>query len=345
MGYFGNLLKGSAGSLVQGAFGSLGDNLGISDIARSKKAQAELMEKQYEMNERAANNAYARTLKMYERQLQDNSASAQRQRLEEAGLNVGLMYGAAGGGAGAAGSATTTPQAAGHGAGSGAALHQTGTIDPAAVAGVREIESRAKLNESLAKKAEAETVESGASKGKIEAETKTINELRTWITADAKEKAKSQWIDNVVKEIANEYTEEDWEGLTELESKDAETGFEIAIKKNAPIYNSLMADAIKKWKEVSKIGSEAERAAAEAALLDKKNQYYLFELALAVQKNDVEEQKASAMQIAANANAKDVDFRHGIRVNWKTILQAALDIHGAITGGVRAAAGIAQAMM
>lgn len=344
MGYFGNLLKGSVGSLVQGAFGSLGDNLGISDIARSKKAQAELMEKQYEMNERAANNAYARTLKMYERQLQDNSASAQRQRLEEAGLNVGLMYGAAGGGAGAAGSATTTPQAAGQGAGSGASLHQTRTIDPAAVAGVREIESRAKLNESLAKKAEADAAESGASKGKIEAETKTIDELRTWVTADARERAKSQWIDNVVKKIANEYTDEDWDDLTALTFKDAETGFEMAIKKNAPIYNSLLAEAVKKWTEVSKIGSEGERAAAEAALLDKKNEYYLFELALAIQRNDIEEQKASSMQIAANANARDVDFRHGIRVNWKTILQAMLEIHGAMTGGARAVAAITGAL-
>lgn len=133
MGQFQNALGGAGtGASIGSAFGPIGTAVGgvvgavgglITGNAAEKKQkrQQRALNDQaaatnYEYNEMAAENAYARTMKMYERELSDNSPAAQRKRLEDAGMSVGLMYG----GAGTTGGANVGQMAQGAGA-SGAA--------------------------------------------------------------------------------------------------------------------------------------------------------------------------------------------------------------------------------
>ena len=121
MGWFGDALKsagtaaadGMTGGLasgisgvVSGLFGSIGAK---KRLQRQVEAQKELNEQaaqlNYEYGEKAAENAYNRQMQMYERSYNDQSYSAMRKQMEDAGLSVGLMYG--GSGAGGAGGATT----------------------------------------------------------------------------------------------------------------------------------------------------------------------------------------------------------------------------------------------
>ena len=74
----------------------------------------------YEYGEMAAENAYKRQLAMYERSYQDQSYSAMRKQVEDAGLSVGLMYGGSGSGGGQ-GEMSGAPQGATGGAQAGKA--------------------------------------------------------------------------------------------------------------------------------------------------------------------------------------------------------------------------------
>lgn len=121
MGWFGDALKstgkavgnGLTGGLTAGLSGAIGGLLGGigygSKLKKQVAAQKELNEQaaklNYEYGELAAKNAYQRQMEMYERSYQDQSYSAMRQQMEDAGLSVGLMYG--GGSAGGGGGATT----------------------------------------------------------------------------------------------------------------------------------------------------------------------------------------------------------------------------------------------
>lgn len=117
MGLFGSLLNSAADGItgglasgisgaVSGLFGGIGAK---KRMKRQVDAQKQLNEQaaklNYEYGEKAAENAYRRQMEMYERSYQDQSYSAMRQQMEDAGLSVGLMYG--GGGSGGAGGATT----------------------------------------------------------------------------------------------------------------------------------------------------------------------------------------------------------------------------------------------
>lgn len=104
-GLTGGLTSGLSGA-ISGIFGGIGAK---KRLKRQVDAQKQLNEQaaklNYEYGEKAAENAYRRQMEMYERSYQDQSYSAMRQQMEDAGLSVGLMYG--GGGNGGAGGATT----------------------------------------------------------------------------------------------------------------------------------------------------------------------------------------------------------------------------------------------
>lgn len=114
MGWFGDALKsglkGGISSGLSGAVSGLFGGIGYGNrLKKQVNAQKQLNEQaaqlNYEYGEKAAENAYKRQMEMYERSYQDQSYSAMRQQMEDAGLSVGLMYG--GGGSGGAGGATT----------------------------------------------------------------------------------------------------------------------------------------------------------------------------------------------------------------------------------------------
>ena len=104
MGKFWDSVKEIGGSVIKGGLtsGLIG---GITSLFGGDKKQLEMQKElneqaarlNYEYGEMAAENAYKRQLAMYERSYQDQSYSAMRKQMEDAGLSVGLMYGGNGG--------------------------------------------------------------------------------------------------------------------------------------------------------------------------------------------------------------------------------------------------------
>ena len=135
------------------------------------------MKYQSELNELAAQKNQQRMIDYFNMTAQYNSASSQKQRLEEAGLNPALMYGSAGSG-GAGTGATGGAQAAG-----------AGLAQPQAVAmglQLKSIAAQTKLAEANAAKAYAEAekisgVDTKKTKTEIESITQGIKESDTRI--------------------------------------------------------------------------------------------------------------------------------------------------------------------
>ena len=142
-------ITGAVGNLIGGLFGGNGSS--IKDQKEIMKLQNqyehENMKYQSELNELAAQKNQQRMIDYFDMTAQYNSASNQKQRLKEAGLNPALMYGSAGSG-GAGTGATGGAQAAG-----------AGLAQPQAVAmglQLKSIAAQTKLAEANATKAYAE---------------------------------------------------------------------------------------------------------------------------------------------------------------------------------------------
>lgn len=76
----------------------------------SAQQQKSAMERQYELNEMAAENAFKRQNEMYDKDYQLHTYSAIRQQIEDAGLSAGLMYGGGGAGGISNGGTPTAPK-------------------------------------------------------------------------------------------------------------------------------------------------------------------------------------------------------------------------------------------
>ena len=113
----GSVIKGGLTSGLTGAISSLfgGDK---KQLEMQKELNEQAARLNYEYGEKAAENAYQRQLAMYERSYQDQSYSAMRKQMEDAGLSVGLMYGGSGSGGGQ-GEMSGAPQGATGGAQAG----------------------------------------------------------------------------------------------------------------------------------------------------------------------------------------------------------------------------------
>lgn len=149
----------SQGATSLGASASSGGILGLFGIGNKKREKRQL-ENQIKLNEAAAQtnykygqmaaqNAFNRQMYMYERSYNDQSYAAMRKQMEDAGLNVGLMYGDRGASGGGAGSMSGAPKGDTGGA-------QAGQADsPAAQAAMRNEQLRLGLElRNLAKQGE-----------------------------------------------------------------------------------------------------------------------------------------------------------------------------------------------
>lgn len=89
----GQMVSGLGGSLINGLF-----NIGAAK--RQYKYQSKLQQQQYELNEKAAESAFARQQQFYTQQRDDeyayNDPAAVRERYENAGLNANAAFGTAG---------------------------------------------------------------------------------------------------------------------------------------------------------------------------------------------------------------------------------------------------------
>lgn len=226
MGKFGNFLNMAGNGIVGGALGGVGKAVGgifgsIGAGARQRKyleaqeqAQMRLNEQaaklNYQYGEAAANNAFERQMKMYERSYKDQSYEAMRKQMEEAGLSVGLMYG--GSGAGGAGGATS---GAPMGATGGAEAGNAGTVVAAAmeqelglqrmgleIASLKQdIENKEKTGDNI--DASTENLKEDAALKK--AQTTTENDTRELKVKKLFEETKGTWIENARKKYEDEF--------------------------------------------------------------------------------------------------------------------------------------------
>lgn len=137
MGMFGKMLSGMGESAMNSVGGMAGGLVGglLGKIGAKKRARQQLdmqmklndaaNKSNYEWGEKSAANAFDRQMQLYERTYQDESFANKRKQMEEAGLNVGLMYGGGGASGGGAGSTSSVAQGGAGGAQAGQASSET----------------------------------------------------------------------------------------------------------------------------------------------------------------------------------------------------------------------------
>lgn len=172
-------ITGAVGNLIGGIFGGNGSS--IKDQKKLMELQNQYeqgnMKYQSELNEQAAQANQQRLIDYFNLTAEYNSASQQKKRLEEAGLNPALMYGQAGSG-GAGTGATGGAQA------SGVGLAQSQAVGMGLQ--LKSIAAQTKLAEANAAKAYAEAekisgVDTEKTKSEMKEITQGIEESRTRI--------------------------------------------------------------------------------------------------------------------------------------------------------------------
>nr|DAT49627.1 MAG TPA: hypothetical protein [Microviridae sp.] len=320
MGWFGDALKsGLSGGLssglsgaVSGLFGGIGYG---SRLKKQVNAQKQLNEQaaklNYEYGEKAAENAYQRQMQMYERSYQDQSYSAMRQQMEDAGLSVGLMYG--GGGSGGAGGATTgAPQGETGGAEAGRAdspaAQQAAAIQQAQL-GLGLVSMKKDL---AIKDAQIEEINATAAKQRAEADNITEQKITEMQSRGVKireifERGKRNWIENL--EL---YFEDALGGNIndELHAEDDLYGEHDIIGRRLKTRADATAIIGKQAEIYERIGNgNATNALAE---LNTERKKYVYMEAMAAAKN------ADAHMLEAQAKRLATLFETGEYANWKT---------------------------
>lgn len=176
MGFIKGLISTVGNAVTGGLAGKVGQTImGLGNNGLTEKEAMDLqnqnekerMKYQSELNEEAANRSYARNVDFFNLTSEYNSAEKQKQRLIEAGLNPGLMYGG-----GAVGQGT------GQGySGQESGVGNSGAQGVAMALQLKSIEAQTRLAEANANKANAEAEKiSGVDTEKTKTETKGINQ-------------------------------------------------------------------------------------------------------------------------------------------------------------------------
>lgn len=327
MGNIGNFLKSAGSAAADGITGGLASGIsgaisglfgGIGAKKRLKRqvdAQKQLNEQaaqlNYEYGEKAAENAYNRQLALYERSYQDQSYSAMRKQMEDAGLSVGLMYG--GGGNGGAGGATT-----------GAPMGETGGAEagradsPAAqqAAAIQQAQlglGLVSMKKDLAMKdAQIEEINAAAEKQRAEAENITEQKITEVQMRPVKyrelfEKGKNQWIQNLER-----YFEDALEGNEKdrLDAIDDMFGEHSIIGRRLKTRQGVQ-DVINTQAQIYERQQNAAAAKALAELNTEKKKYVYIEAMAAAMNADAHMLEARSKQLATL-------FETGDYVTWRT---------------------------
>lgn len=356
MGNFGNYLKMAGGSIMGGLTAGIGKGVtglfgGIGAGARQRKllkaqeqAQMRLNEHaaklNYDFGEAAANNAFERQMKMYERSYEDQSYKAMRKQMEDAGLSVGLMYG--GGGAGGAGGATS---GAPMGATGGAEAGNAGTAIAAAVeqelglqrmglevASLKQdIENKKKTGENI--EASTENLKEDAALKK--AQTTTENETREIKVRKLFEETKGTWIENARKKYEDEFenTPHEERGMKIADAMFGEhsvVGERLRSQKGRAETFRAIQEAFKAQGDVTLVESLKKVNEARAETM------YMEAMAAILQGNAAVAQ-AKCREIEVAVAQEDLRWKTGEKVTWKTYYDAAtqgVQALGTLLGGV-----------
>lgn len=273
-------LSGGLQSGLSGAIGGLLSNV-FGQIGQGKQQQAQLnMQKElleqsaainYKYGEMAAENAYKRQMEMYERSYQDQSYSAMRKQMEDAGLSVGLMYGGSGSGGGS-------------GAMSGAPMGATGTggagqaDSPAAqkMANMKVMEVGLAMQ---AKKAEidlikAQTNQADANAEKTREDAETNRQTREGVVEKLRQEGFGTWVDAISKKY-----ELEGQAGQEYEVVNSYTGDRIKVETGTYLSQARTAEILNIMASTAKTDAEKKGAEAMAQLTNEKAKGYVQELA------------------------------------------------------------------
>lgn len=333
----GGITNGVAGGLssgISGAVGGLLGNIGYKKrLKRQVNAQKQLNEQaaqlNYDYGEKAAQNAYQRQMEMYERSYKDQSYSAMRQQMEDAGLSVGLMYG--GSGAGGEGGATTgAPQGATGGAIAGQAPTATErealALQRAQMGiGLQKLKSEVDVNKATAESLEAKAEAERASAGLATEKKLTEIQSRDAFVEKLKQEGMEAWIRNV-KENWKSYAGSEWGGeegtVKKYGEKNELYGF-YGIAENSYINEEQATKIAKTVAETQGASAGAQAARALAELNSRKADGYWTELMNATMHAEADKTKAAATKLAA-------EWTTGEYTNWKTWASLAKDAIGAV---------------
>lgn len=200
------------GGLVNGIMGLFGGSKKAEK--RQYEHEKEMMALQNKYNTQAAAQSmeYAKTMnqinfeqqnQMFEKQAEWNSAKRQKERLQEAGLNPGLMYGIGGEG----GSSVSS------GGGTGAQVQGVGNPGTQAVMmglQAKSIESQIALNNAQASKINAETEKTEKETEKTTAETESVWSGIEFLKAKTSSEEAKIKLTNMQTELTEAMREESW---------------------------------------------------------------------------------------------------------------------------------------
>lgn len=302
-------IAGGISGIVGNIFGGLGDALGISEASRQKELESqqkkELMDYQYRLNERGAENAYKRQMELYERSLRDNSPEARRKRLEDAGLSVGLMMGNGAGQIGSGSGSTTTPPQANTAQASGAL--SIGRITPIEMATLQKNQAEINLMNSEARKNNADAAREEGSKN-YHIEMLRQEGIAQWMANELK----SYWLENN-KEDMEEFPEfyQEWKN----ERLEETVQFKPDNTENREKLTEILLNATRAEAEAG----DANMKNAEALLSNEKTRWYFTEMLIKMAMGRAAEAQALAAKTAADANALKIAYDTGEEWNWKTV--------------------------
>lgn len=346
MGKFGDMLSGSATSgigaglsgALSGGITSLLGRIGEGKrLQRQVNAQKKLNEQaaklNYEYGEKAAQNAYQRQMEMYERSYNDQSYSAMRKQMEDAGLSVGLMYGGSGSG-GAGGATTGAPQGETGGAEAGqapkATEHEALALQRAQMGlGMQKLQSEIDINKASVNKINADAEAARANAAKATEEKITTMESREAFIEELKQRGMETWIRNV-KENWKAYAGTEWGGESGTVTKYGEEnklyGF-YGIAENSYVNEEQAMKIAKTIADTQSASAAATAARALAELNSQKAKGYWTELMNATMHANADAVRASAQKLAA-------EWTTGEYTNWKTWASIAKDAVGAVAGAL-----------
>lgn len=304
----------SAGTMLGGQLlGGLFAPSVKKQIKWQKQAQMELNQQaadlNYQYGEKAAENAYTRQMQMYERSYQDQSYSAMRKQMEDAGLSVGLMYGNGSSGGGA-GSMSGAPQ----GETGGAVAGDAGAALSAAIAMENAKTQRiAAAADAALKYAEVK---------RIEKENERTSQL---IDMDAFQTAVNQNKEMLASKFAQlDYNHEEMRWMNEFldhaYSRFLKTGEDEIFSDS---YGMLKFASGKEWSEhvqqlskmVADVGETEARTdfiAFSKVLESKKASALMLQAVAAMERNDIERARVAIEKLAT-------EYGVGEKWNWKTV--------------------------
>lgn len=310
-GLTGGLASGISGAVsgLTGLIGQIGAKKRMKELAKyqtdlQKELNEQAAELNYEYGEKAAENAYARQMEMYNRSYADQSYSAMRKQMEDAGLSVGLMYGKGGASGGGAGSTSGAPQGATGGA-------QAGQAATAAEMYMAQIQEK-RLNLENAKLAaeiqniKADSRNKDANAENANARTMTENALRH-ITSVAKfVEAKSIWIDNLRKEWEDgEWRNREW--------SDPDFGF-YEILTDSRQNEMFTATLNKTMAESGYFDAKKTEALSNAMLSNTRIRTEMMRAKAALAQADAMGVIAAAKEIEAETRRLDFEHKYGLKM-------------------------------